>query len=91
VHYSEGSLSELSAALAADNPPIVFVRTAELSYWHEDTPHAVVLVGLDAVNAYLLDPAYEDEVPVRVARGDFLLAWSHFNQTYALILSRGSR
>jgi hypothetical protein len=66
------------------------MRTSELPYWREDTPHALVLVGLDAAHAYVLGPAYADEVPVIVALGDFLLAWSHFDQTYALILKRSS-
>jgi ABC-type bacteriocin/lantibiotic exporter with double-glycine peptidase domain len=90
VRYGEGSLDELSAALASGSPPIVFVRTSELSYWREDTPHALVLVGLDATHAYVLDPAYSDEIPVTAALGDFLLAWSHFDQTYALILKSSS-
>ena len=62
--------------------------TSELSYWREDTPHALVLVGLDATHAYLLDPAYSDEVPAVVTIGDFLLAWSCFGQMYALITKR---
>ncbi len=88
VHYGEGSLDELSAALDSGSAPIVFVRTSELSYWREDTPHALVLVGLDATHAYLLDPAYSDEVPAVVTLGDFLLAWSCFGQMYALITKR---
>lgn len=86
VQYSqEGSLNELSAALARGHAPIIFLRTSELPYWLEDTPHAVVLVGLDTDFAFLLDPAYEDEAPVSVTLGDFLLAWSHFDMVYALI------
>ena len=85
VQYGQGSLNELSAALARGHSPIIFLRTSELPYWQEDTPHAVVLVGLDTDSAFLLDPAYEDEVPVSVTLGDFLLAWSHFDMVYALI------
>ena len=85
VEYGEGSLNELAAALARGRPPIIFLRTSELPYWSEDTPHAVVLVGLDADNAFLLDPAYADRVPVSVTVGDFLLAWSHFDMVYAQI------
>ena len=47
VQYGQGSLSELTAALVRGNAPIIFLRTSELPYWQEDTPHAVVLVGLD--------------------------------------------
>ena len=85
VQYGQGSLSELTAALVRGNAPIIFLRTSELPYWQEDTPHAVVLVGLDRESAFLLDPAYEDETPVSVTLGDFLLAWSHFEMVYALI------
>lgn len=85
VRYGEGSLDELSAALANGTPPIVFIRTSELPYWSEDTPHAVVLVGIDEQLAYLLDPAYGDAHPVSVSVGDLMLAWSHFDQVFALI------
>jgi ABC-type bacteriocin/lantibiotic exporter with double-glycine peptidase domain len=85
VEYGQGSLNELSAALTRGYPPIIFLRTSELPYWQEDTPHAVVLIGLDRESALLLDPAYEDETPVSVTLGDFLLAWSHFDMVYALI------
>ena len=85
VQYGQGSLSELTAALVRGNAPIIFLRTSELSYWQEDTPHAVVLVGLDTDSAFLLDPAYEDAAPVSVTLGDFLFAWSHFDMVYALI------
>ncbi len=88
VEYRSGSLEELAAAVSAGNPSIVFVRTSELPYWREDTPHAVVVVGLDEAHVYLLDPAYPEETPVEVTVGDFALAWSHFEQTYALIQSR---
>ena len=87
VDYRSGSLEELSAALSESNAPIVFVRTSELPYWREDTPHAVVVVGMDETHVYLLDPAHPDKVPVGVSIGDFALAWSHFEQAYALIQS----
>ena len=85
VQYGQGSLNELSAALSMGNAPIVFLRTSELPYWQEDTPHAVVLIGIGTESAFLLDPAYESKTPVSVAVGDFLLAWSHFDMVYALI------
>lgn len=85
VHFGQGSLNAIASALVEGHPPIVFLRTSELSYWEEDMPHAVVLVGLDPEAAFLLDPAYEDEAPVRVSLGDFVLAWSHFDMVYALI------
>ncbi|MCP4164672.1 MAG: hypothetical protein GY759_02115 [Chloroflexi bacterium] len=85
VTYGVGSLNELSAELAEGSAPIVFVRTCELSYWNEDTPYAIVVVGIDESSVYLLDPAYSEKVPVGVPSDEFSLAWSYFDQTYALI------
>jgi hypothetical protein len=85
VHYATASLSDLQTRLAAGIAPIVFVRTSELPYWHEDTPHAVVVIGLDTDTIYLLDPAYAVEVPVAVSLGDFSLAWSYSDQAMAVI------
>ena len=84
VIYRTGSLVELGAWLAQGVPCILFLRTGELSYWQIDTPHAAVLVGLEADDAYLLDPAVE-ATPIKVPSGDLLLAWSHFEYTYAVL------
>jgi ABC-type bacteriocin/lantibiotic exporter with double-glycine peptidase domain len=84
VIYRTGSLAELDAWLAQGVPCILFLRTGELSYWKLDTPHAAVLVGLEADDAYLLDPAVEAG-PIKVPAGDLLLAWSHFEYTYAVL------
>ncbi len=61
-------------------PCILFLRTGELPYWQLDTPHAVVLAGLEADQAHIFDPAIE-EAPVSVSQGDLLLAWSHSEYT----------
>lgn len=90
VYLGQGSLGVLADALAKGHAPIIFLRTGELPYWQEDTPHAVVLVGLDqdAETAFLLDPAYEHATPVAVSLGDLVLAWSHFDMVYAVISSK---
>ena len=85
VIYRTGSLAELEAWLAQSVPCILFLRTGELPYWEVDTPHAVVLVGLEADGAYLLDPAVET-APVKVSPGDLMLAWSYFEYTYAALI-----
>jgi ABC-type bacteriocin/lantibiotic exporter with double-glycine peptidase domain len=74
VRYDSGSLAEIRASLESGQPPIVFVRTGDLPYWAEDTPHALVVVGMDDDHVYLLDPAYADKAPVIVTVGDFALA-----------------
>jgi ABC-type bacteriocin/lantibiotic exporter with double-glycine peptidase domain len=84
VFYRTGSLAELEVWLGQDTPCILFLRTRELPYWEVDTPHAVVLVGLEADQAYLLDPAV-DTAPIEVSSGDLLLAWSYFEYTYAVV------
>jgi len=88
VRYETGSLSILQVRLESGIAPIVFVRTSELPYWHEDTPHAVVVIGMDADTIYLLDPAYLEEIPVAVSLGNFALAWSHFDQAMGVIEKR---
>jgi ABC-type bacteriocin/lantibiotic exporter with double-glycine peptidase domain len=85
VFSGTGSLAELQTWLAQDVPSILFIRTGELPYWQVDTPHAVVLAGLEGESAYLLDPGVET-APVAVSVGDLMLAWSHFDYTYAVLL-----
>jgi len=84
VVYGTGSLAELQGWLAQNVPCILFVRTGELPYWRVDTPHAVVLVGLEGEQAHLLDPAVA-QYPMSVSVGDLLLAWSHSDYTYAVL------
>lgn len=88
VRYDTSSLRELRTFLSAGQPPIVFLRTADLPYAEEDAPHAVVVVGIDDDTVYLLDPDYPDQAPVMVSIGDFALAWSHFDQACAVIARR---
>jgi len=84
VTYSTGSLSDLRAWLAHNVPVILFVRTNELPYWDVDTPHAIMLIGIEGEQVYLLDPAM-DNTPVEVSIGDLMLAWSYFDYTYATL------
>jgi hypothetical protein len=84
VIYRTGSLAELETWISQSQPCILFVRTADLPYWKMDTPHAVVLAGLERDQAHLFDPAVE-EAPATVSVGDLLLAWSHFDYTYAVL------
>ena len=86
VFYGTGSLAELQTWLAQGVPSILFIRTGEFPYWQVDTPHAVVLTGLEGESAYLLDPGVETS-PVTVSVGDLMLAWSHFDYTYAVLLA----
>jgi hypothetical protein len=85
VTYKAGSLADLADWLQRQIPPILFIRTGELSYWSIDTPHAVVLVGLAGGEAYLLDPGV-DTALVIVSSEELLLAWSHFDYTYTTLV-----
>jgi ABC-type bacteriocin/lantibiotic exporter with double-glycine peptidase domain len=84
VTYGEASLSLLAAHLRADRPVIACVDTGELPYWSTSTNHAVVIVGLDAQDVFLPDPAFEADVQV-VPRGDFELAWLECDNLYTMI------
>ena len=88
VRYETGSVRDLRAFLFAGHPVIAFVRTLDLPYAQDDSPHAVVVVGVDEEVNHLLDPDYPEQIPVAVSIGDFSLAWSHFDQAYALITTR---
>lgn len=84
VVYGEGSLSILSEWIIQSVPLIIFVRTGDLPYWESDTAHAVVVVGVEREQIILIDPATDEEYRA-VSAGDLLLAWSHFDYTFAVI------
>jgi uncharacterized protein YvpB len=46
------------AAIEHATPPIVFVKAGNLSYWQDNTSHAVALAGYDDEAVYLNDPAF---------------------------------
>jgi uncharacterized protein YvpB len=78
VIYTQGTLELLHTWLAQEVPVIALVQTAELPYWSNvEAHHAVVVMGLDDENVYLLDPARDPDV-ITVSRGDFCLAWEEW-------------
>lgn len=58
VTYRQGQLDDIRRFLQAGAPVLVPVQTRELPHWDEDTPHAVVVVGMDAQTIYINDPAF---------------------------------
>jgi ABC-type bacteriocin/lantibiotic exporter with double-glycine peptidase domain len=84
IVYRTGSLAELAFWTSRKAPCILFVRTGDLPYWQIDTPHAVVIAGLEADAVFVFDPAVET-APIRVSSGNLMLAWSHFDYTYAVL------
>jgi ABC-type bacteriocin/lantibiotic exporter with double-glycine peptidase domain len=73
-------------ALEAGVPPIVLIRTDNLTYWSTNTAHAVVVIGLDDETVTVNDPAFA--APQRIAYHEFMLAWSDFDYLYSLIQPR---
>jgi hypothetical protein len=92
VQYNErGTFADLRRSLEAGAVTIVFVRTGELPYWQEDTPHALVIAGIVGEEiVYVNDPAFAD-APIAVAPGDFLLAWEEFGNQWAVITQQPPR
>ncbi len=84
VTYESVTLATLRAHLEAGTPCLAFVRTGDLPYWHEDTAHVLVAVGIDAESIYVNDPAF-DEAPQTILLDYFLLAWSEFDHRCAVI------
>jgi ABC-type bacteriocin/lantibiotic exporter with double-glycine peptidase domain len=91
VIYKQGTLAELHHHLTQNRPPIVFaptghdIKTRELPYWHLDTDHALVVVGIDDQYIYLNDPDF-DTAPMQVSLGDFDLAWFEHEERYAVLM-----
>lgn len=84
VSYRNTDMGGLEELLLESHPIIAFVRTADLPYWAYSTDHAIVIVGFDDTNVYLNDPHFID-APLKVARGDFELAWLERDYYYAVI------
>jgi ABC-type bacteriocin/lantibiotic exporter with double-glycine peptidase domain len=88
VIYESGTLDIVQKWLGEKKPVIVFVQAGELPYWFGHRfQHAVLVVGLDEQQVYLLDPAVEDEATA-VSRGDFMLAWDEMDNALAIITRR---
>lgn len=86
-HIESGTLNNLREGVEAGAAIIVFVRTGELPYRDEDTPHALVIVGVETDIIYVNDPAFED-APIAMAIDDFMLAWDEFENQYAVVRRR---
>jgi ABC-type bacteriocin/lantibiotic exporter with double-glycine peptidase domain len=87
VQLRFANLSELSAALVAGTPPIVFVDTGPLDYWSFDCPHVLVLVGLDVASVTVNDPML-DAAGQQTSLSGFHAAWGANKCLLALIRPR---
>lgn len=82
--HNFSDLEDLQQSVDNNIPPIIFVRTHQLSYWQEDTQHALLLVGYDDTNLFINDPAFPD-APKQINVDELMLAWDEFDSTYATI------
>jgi uncharacterized protein Usg len=85
VSYGSTTLEQLQEWLDHDIPPIAFVQTAFLDYWTTNTPHAVVVVGINDNQVYLNDPAF-DIAPQSTSLDGFLAAWIEMDEVAASII-----
>ncbi len=84
VVYESVTMTDLENYLQRSIPTIVFVRTGDLPYWSQDTPHAMVAIGLDTESLYVNDPAFAT-APQTIPLDYFLLAWSEFDHRCGII------
>jgi ABC-type bacteriocin/lantibiotic exporter with double-glycine peptidase domain len=91
VIYAEGTLELMRGWLDQDVPVIAFVQTLELPYWSgAEARHAVVVVGIDDENVYLLDPARDPDI-IPVSLGDFTLAWEDWMDGRYAVITRSDQ
>lgn len=83
VTIRQGDLATLRHYLTQGIPPIVFVATNELSYWHEATNHAVVIIGMDDEFVWVNDPGFD--APITIPILEFDLAWLAMNEYFAIL------
>jgi len=88
VIYRSAALAELGGWLVEGISPIVFVHTQFLDYWTENSPHAVVLVGMDENDIYLNDPAFAT-APQLCSLDGFIAAWTEMDEVAAVITRNG--
>lgn len=69
------NLGELTAALKAGTPPIVFVNTGFLDYWSMDCAHVLVVTGIDGTSVLVNDPQL-DSAPQTTSLSGFHQAWA---------------
>lgn len=91
VIYTEGTLELMRGWLERNVPVIAFVQTLELPYWGgTEARHAVVVVGIDEEDVYLLDPARDPDV-IPVSLGDFTLAWEDWMDGRYAVITRSDQ
>jgi ABC-type bacteriocin/lantibiotic exporter with double-glycine peptidase domain len=86
VVYESGEWETIAAWLDQQVPVIAMVQAGELPQWREETfQHAVVVVGYDAADVWILDPAARP-APLKVSVDEFMLAWGEIDFRFAVLL-----
>ncbi len=84
VVVEQGTIETLGWHLERALPSIVFVNTGLLSYWQEQTGHAVVVLAIEGEQIYLNDPMFAD-APKVIPLTEFEAAWIEQDQQYAVV------
>lgn len=87
INLDSGEEHVIRNAIDARYPLILFIKTGELSYWNEDSQHAIVVVGYDDYSFYVNDPILDvGERPIPI--DELMLAWVEYSYEYAQIFPR---
>jgi ABC-type bacteriocin/lantibiotic exporter with double-glycine peptidase domain len=90
IQLGASNLAQVRAALAAGEPPIVFLDTGALEYWSIDCAHTAAVVGVDVTTVYLNDPFF-DSAPQQTSLVNFLKAWACNRHHAAFLQPSGKR
>ncbi len=84
AEVTSASLDDLMRWLQQGIPPIVFVTSGPLRYWHTECLYALVVVGIEEQSVLVHDPACA-HAPLTIPHGEFLAAWGELAQLTALM------
>jgi ABC-type bacteriocin/lantibiotic exporter with double-glycine peptidase domain len=84
AEVTSASLDDLMRWLQQGIPPMVFVATGPLRYWHTECLHTLVVVGIAEQSVLVHDPAFA-HAPLTIPQGEFMAAWGELAQLTALM------
>lgn len=86
VIYEGGEWETIPVWLDRRVPVIAMVQAGELPQWRgEAFQHAVVVVGYDSADVWVLDPAAQS-APIKVSIDEFMLAWGEIDYRFAILV-----
>ena len=90
AEVASASFDDLRRWLQEGIPPMVFVATGPLHYWHTECLHALVVAGIAEQSVVVHDPAFA-QAPITIPQSEFLAAWGELAQLTALIRVSGTK